>query len=400
VAQGDVSISGDAKLDGFFTAVGSIQNATAAIQGDFEANVLALAAVYKVDASAGFSANLVDQVLAAVRADVTANVQGGLTVTYKPPQCSADLNVSVQAQAQCEAKAGCDAQVKPGSVSVTCKGQCSGGCKGTCSGSASCVVKAPTLNCEGTCEGTCEMSAAGACDGTCHGDCSAGCSATDANGKCQGTCTGQCTGSCELKAAAKCTGTCHGSCTVDSGSTQCAAGAECHGSCDGECSGGCEGTAEPPSASVNCDASADCKAQASAQANASFECSPPSLALTYGFKAGVAANAQAEFVARIGQFKAHGAAIVQGAARLSALVDGKIDGKVVIDPSPLAALKASVQGFASADAIGSFNIPPGRLPCVIPAFTDAVSGLGKVATTVAGTVSAQAKFVALVTTGA
>jgi len=121
------------------------------------------------------------------------------------------------------------------------------------------------------------------------------------------------------------------------------------------------------------------------------------LDLSYGFKAGVTANAQASFVARLGEFKARGAAIVQGAARLTALVDGKIDGKVVINPSPLAQIKGSLEGFASADAIGSFNIPPGRLPCVVPAFTAAVSGLGTVATGVAGTISAQAKFVGYIT---
>jgi modification target Cys-rich repeat protein len=400
VASGDFSISGDAQLDGFFSAVGSLQNATASIQGDFEANILALAAVYNVNASAGFSAALVDQVIAAVKADIAANVQGSLTVNYKPPQCSADVNVSVQAQAQCEVKGGCDAQVTPGSVSVKCEGTCSGKCSGGCTGSASCVVKAPTVNCEGTCEGTCEMSAAATCSGTCHGTCSAGCSATDANGDCQGTCTGTCTGSCELKAAAKCTGTCHGSCVVEQGSAQCSAEAECRGSCDADCSGGCQGSVTPPNASASCDASAKCNAQASAQGSASLKCSPPSLDLSYGFQAGVTASGQANFVARLGEFKARGAAIVQGAARLTALVDGKIDGKVVINPSPLAQLKTSLEGFASAEAIGSFNIPPGRLPCVVPAFTKAVEGLGKVTTGVAGTISAQAKVVTLVTTGA
>jgi hypothetical protein len=401
VATGDFSISGDAKLDGFFAAVGSLQNATASIQGDFEANILALAAVYNVNASAGFSAALVDQVIAAVKADITANVQGSLTVNYKPPQCSADVNVSGQAQAQCEAKGGCDAQVTPGSVSVKCEGTCSGKCSGECTGSASCVVKAPTVNCEGTCEGTCELSAAATCEGTCHGTCNGTCSATDANGQCQGSCTGgTCAGSCELKAAAKCTGTCHGSCVVEQGSAQCTAEAECKGSCSADCSGGCTGKVTPPSASASCDASAKCNAQASAQGNASLKCSPPSLDLSYGFKAGVNAAAQASFVARLGEFKARGTAIVQGAARLTALVDGKIDGKVVINPSPLAELKASVQGFASLDAIGSFDIPPGRLDCVVPAFAKAVTGLGEVATGVAGTISAQAKVVTLVTTGA
>lgn len=398
VAQGDVSISGDAQLDGFFAAVGSLQNATASVQGDFQANILALASVYGLDVTGGFKASMVDDLITAIKADISANVQGGLSVNYKPPQCSANVDVSVQAQAQCEAKAGCMGMVNPGSVSVQCSGTCSGGCSGKCTGSASCVITAPQVNCNGSCSGTCEMSAAANCDGTCHGTCNGTCSLKDANGQCQGTCTGgTCQGSCELKAAAKCTGTCHGKCTVEQTDPQCTGKVECNGSCDAQCSGGCQGSVTPPSASGSCDASAKCNAQASAQANASLQCSPPSLDLSYSFKAGVAADAQATFLARLGELKTRGVAIVQGAARLSALVNGKVDGKVVFQTPPLEQLKTSLQGFASADAIANFKIPPGRLPCVVPAFTAAVTGLGDVATGVAGTLSAQAKFVAYIT---
>lgn len=398
IAKGDVSISGDAQLDGFFTAVGSLQGATATINGDFQANILALASVYGLDVSGGFTAKMVDDLIAAIKADVTANASGGISVNYKPPECSANVNVAVQAQAQCEAKADCKVEANPGSVSVKCEGSCSGGCSGTCSGSASCVVKAPTVNCSGSCEGTCEMSAAAACDGTCHGTCNGTCSLKDASGQCQGTCTGgTCQGSCELKGQAKCTGTCHGKCFVDQGAVECKGDVECNGSCDAQCSGGCQGNATPPSASASCDASAKCNAQASAQANASLQCSPPSLDLAYSFKAGVTADAQATFLARIGELKARGAAIVQGAARLSALVDGKINGKVVFPKPPLVALTDSIKGFASADAIASFNIPVGRLPCVVPAFVAAGKALADVTTSVGGTVSAQAKFVGYIT---
>jgi hypothetical protein len=72
IAKGDISISGDAKLDGFFTAVGSLQNATASINGDFQANIMALASVYGVTATT-FSASVVDDVITAIKADITAN---------------------------------------------------------------------------------------------------------------------------------------------------------------------------------------------------------------------------------------------------------------------------------------------------------------------------------------
>src|SRR5690349_19949904 len=113
IASGDFSVSGDAQLDGFFQAVGNLQNATASIQGDFQANILALANLYGVDASAGFSASLVDSVIAKIKADVSANLDGGLKVVYKAPACQADVDVSVQAQAKCEAKADCKAMVNP-----------------------------------------------------------------------------------------------------------------------------------------------------------------------------------------------------------------------------------------------------------------------------------------------
>jgi hypothetical protein len=399
IANGDFSVSGDAQLDGFFQAVGSLQNATASVQGDFEANILALATVYAVDASAGFDASLVDKVIAAIKLDVSTNLQGGLSVAYKPPACQASVDVSVQAQAKCEVKGGCDVKVDPGHASVKCEGTCSGGCSGGCTGEASCTVTAPTVNCEGTCEGSCELSAAAACDGTCHGKCSAGCSATDANGDCQGTCTGMCSGSCELKAAAKCTGTCHGSCHVEQGSAQCKGSVQCNGKCDAECSGGCQGSFEPPSASAKCDASAKCQAQAKAQAKASLECQPPRLDINYGFKAGVNASAQAEFTARLGQLKVRAGAIVQGAGKMTALITGKVDGKVVFDPSPVAELTDSLKGFADAKAIADFDIPAGRLLCVVPAFVEAGTALADVASSTGATISAQAKFVSYITTG-
>src|SRR5262245_57102034 len=128
IATGDFSVSGDARLDGFFQAVGTLSNATATIKADFDSNIAALAGLYNIDVSAGVDAAAVDKVIAAIKGEVTANVTGGLSVQYKPPECKASISVAVQAEAQCEAKAGCDVQVQPGEVSVKCEGQCSGSC--------------------------------------------------------------------------------------------------------------------------------------------------------------------------------------------------------------------------------------------------------------------------------
>jgi hypothetical protein len=344
---------------------------------------------------------MVDDVIAAAKAEISTNLQGGLKVNYKPAACQASVDVAVQAQAKCEAKADCDVKVNPGQASVKCEGTCSGSCSGKCSGEASCVVTAPTVDCSGTCEGTCELKAGATakCDGTCHGTCNGTCSSKDANNQCQGTCDGDCSGSCEFKAgaSAKCAGTCHGKCTVNQGDAQCKGDVQCSGSCDAECSGGCEGKFEPPSASADCKASADCQAQASAQAKASLECTPPSFNVDYNFKAGVKADAQATFAAHLVELKARGAAIVQGSAKLTALIDGKVNGKAVFTPSPLEELKGSISGLVKADFSA---IPKGRLVCVVPAFQEAGKALASAGSELAATATAQGKFVAFITTGA
>jgi modification target Cys-rich repeat protein len=329
-------------------------------------------------------AAFVDTLIATIKADLTANLDGGIKVVYKAPECAVDVNVAVKAQAD-RARSVPTATVTadPGKVEVECKGGCSGGCSGSCSGELSCAVKAPSIQCEGSCEGSCTVEAGAQCSGTCNGGCDGECSARNEMGECHGECKGMCTGACELTAAAKCDGTCSGTCLVDQGSASCSAEAECRGSCDAKCEGSCKGEATPPSASADCDASADCQASASAQASAKIECTPPSLDLEFAFKAGLDANAQGAFVARIGELKVRGAAILQGAAKLTALIDGKIDGEVVFDPvSPIKQLTASIGGIISGGLSGKLfaNLPKGRIPCVIPALKEAVSALGKAGT--------------------
>src|SRR5689334_15675101 len=77
ITKGDVGISGDARLDGFFNALGTLNASTTAIKADFDANVSALASIYGVDASGGVTAAIVDQVIGKIKADVSANASGG-----------------------------------------------------------------------------------------------------------------------------------------------------------------------------------------------------------------------------------------------------------------------------------------------------------------------------------
>jgi hypothetical protein len=401
IENGDVGISGDARLDGFFKALGNMRNRTVAIQADFDANIRALAATYDVNITGEVNAAVVTQLTTKIKADITANVQGGLNVDYQPPRCQANVNVAVDAQAKCEVKAGCEGEVNPGKLSVSCEGTCSGGCDAECTGEFSCEVEAPSVRCEGQCEGACSLEAAGACNGTCRGDCSGTCSVQNADGSCAGQCDGECQGSCELSVAAECSGTCKGKCLVNQGSAQCTGEASCHGECSGKCTGGCEGNFEPPSAHVDCDASADCQASARAEANASLDCTPPQLKIDYRFAAGIESDiaAQAEFSARLTELRTRGIAIVQGAAQYEALLTGKVEGRTVFATSPLKDLTTSVQGLASANAIARFDIPTGKLACVVPAFSTAGSMLGGMASGMTATIQAQAQFVGAFTSG-
>jgi hypothetical protein len=404
IANGAVGISGDVRLDGFFKALGTINTATVGIKADFDANIRALAALYpEVDLGANINAAAVGQLTDAIEADISANVQGGLQVVYQPPRCEANVNVALEAQASCEAQAQCDVQVDPGEVSVRCEGSCRGSCEGSCDGTVQCRVEAPSVRCEGTCEGSCTFDAAAACNGTCRGDCSGNCSVRDGNGDCAGACDGECTGTCELAVAAECTGTCSGKCTATQGSAECEGEVTCQGTCEGECSGGCEGNFEPPSASANCSATAECQASAKAEANASLDCTPPQLSLEYTFLGSADANARAQFSARLNEVKLRGAAIVQGFTKYQALITGKVsaevDAPVVFDPPPFVALRASLTGLADANVIANFDIPAGKLFCVVPAFEEAGRIAASLATETTGALQAQGAFVTAFTGG-
>ncbi|HTQ06872.1 MAG TPA: hypothetical protein VMI54_23605 [Polyangiaceae bacterium] len=397
---GDVGISGNAKLDGFFQAVSTLNSSVGQINADFETNIDSLIDTFgvQVDANATIDAK-VTALDAQIKADIAANVSGGLTVDYQPPECHADVNVAVTAEANCEAKANCNVMATPGQVSVQCQGTCEGSCDAQCSGDLKCDLSAGGT-CTGSCEGTCELDAKAQCTGTCHGTCDGTCSAQDAMGNCNGSCSGNCQGSCEVSAGATCSGKCTGSCVVKA-QADCMGSVTCSGQCSGNCSGSCTGTATPPAASANCDATADCQAQASAQASANFSCSPPSLKVDFTLNASADADAQAAFVAHMTELKARGAAMVQGFAKYTALFDGKVNGKVVINPSPVAQLETSINGFVniSADADILKDIPPGRIGCVAPAFTEAAGDISDMITSASANISAQGKFATAITSG-
>ncbi|MDJ0764599.1 MAG: hypothetical protein QNJ97_16595 [Myxococcota bacterium] len=433
LANGATTISGDARIDGLLKAVGTLGVRTGSIKANFDADVKELAAVFMTQAEIDASTNLVAELKAKIQAEITANVEGGLSVQYQPPKCSADISVAVEAQAQCEAQAGCTGECDPGSVSVQCEGSCEGSCEGTCEGGSlscsaeltvegqcsgtcegSCELTGPAVACEGTCTGGCSVEAAGTCEGTCTGTCDGTCDFQNAEGQCKGNCDGTCTGKCEVQIEGSCSGECNGSCEFTPPSGQCQgtcqgecrvaveAGAscegeppKCEGKCTGSCSAGCEGEITPPSCSVDCEASANCQAQASAQASASLECTPPSLEVAFNLKADLNAQAQAEFKAKMQEFKVKMIAILQGFAELKGLVQG--DAELGVE-SPLAIITGEVDAIISGgvDGLGNFDIAIGLLPCVFPAIQEAGSILASAVGDFTATISAQAELAALV----
>jgi modification target Cys-rich repeat protein len=413
VATGDVGISGNAKVDGFFSAVASLNSAFVSINGNFEAQINDLMGTFCTTAMDGtvtcgsveVAANAtletkIEALKGEIDAQITANVQGGLTVNYVPPRCEANVSLSVEAQAQCEAKAGCEAEVTPGEVAVSCEGTCEGSCSAGCSGGFECDLSAGGT-CDGECSGSCEMTVAAECNGTCRGTCNGTCAAQNAMGECQGKCEGTCEGTCELAASATCEGSCTGSCKVMAEAMCTGEAPKCSGSCMGECTGSCKGKATPPEVAVDCEASAECKGQASAQASANLTCTPPSLDIGFNFAANVDAQAQASFSAKMAALKVSGVAIVQGFGRLTALIDGEIDGEVVIAPPPLVQVEVALEDLIQAGAEGEIfaDIPVGRVNCAIGAFADAGGMLASIGTKASVSIAAQASFVGSLTTG-
>lgn len=402
VVQGDVGISGNAKVDGFFSAVSTLNTAVLTASADFELGLKNLEAAFGLKAEGSLDAR-VDALIAEIKAELNANASGGLAVNIAPAKCQANVSIAVEAQAKCEAKADCKVDVDPGSVSVKCEGSCTGSCEGSCEGEVQCSASAGGIECEGTCEGTCEvqLEAGASCEGTCRGECDAECSAYDGEGKCAGSCSGKCEGSCEatVKADGKCEGKCTGSCAVTAPSAGCEGEVKCQGECKGECSGGCEGEATPPSASASCEASADCQAQAKAQGSASLECTPPSIEIAFNFTGN--ASAEGEFKAKIGALKANAGVMVQAFTKYQALIDGKVDGEVKFKPAPIAAVTAGLQGVVEAGLEGDLlvDIPAGRIACVIPALEESVKLLGKIGGEAKANIEAQASFVGALSTG-
>jgi hypothetical protein len=386
--EGDVSPSGDARLDGVIVAVDQLRSAVLDVQGDFAADMRALANIYGLPEGEP-TPQSVAQLTTAIQADIAAHTQS-FRVLREPAACYSNIEVAARPLAQCEVNGGCDVPPAAGRPAVQCQGTCLGSCAGTCSGSLSCAVTVASGSCDGVCDGTCASDFGLNCDGVCRGECSGACTMFDGNGRCIGTCDGECLGSCDGAAPAACPGSCSGRCLVEQGSVQCSAKAECGGQCSSLCEGECVGRATPRSSAPSCAATQGCEPQAAAQGSASAWCTPPVLDMQFVMIDVLPPEVQGAFFARTAVLERRATAILQGAAKLGVLITGSSEGVVLFDPAPIATVTTAIQQVQG--LVEGLGIPAGRLPCVAPALQAAVSALVDTGLSAQATLEAQTLF--------
>ncbi len=393
---GQYTISHDVRLDGFFRAVTTFSTSLHTVTATLDREVLALAEVFghNID-GAVVDAEYVRVLLTSIKGSLSSFVDGEITISYIPPVCSASLAVAADALAACEVSAACDVDGSH-DAELDCAGRCLGSCSGTCSGEFACAVKGSAIACGGLCEGSCVSASPAPCAGTCQGTCIGKCSLFDSDGNCVGSCDGLCDGLCELPTAASCGGNCTGTCLVDPTSPACAGEVSCRGTCDGGCFGTCQGSFQTV-ASADCQASEDCRAQATAQAQANLECSAPVIEFVYALRPGLTVDQQIEFVYKLEQLKRHATAALQAGARVQAMLTGEVDGVVVFAPPPFEDLQQQLNFVLQTGIEGDYDIPAGRLPCVIPAFEDAIAKLTEAGSGLGRSVAAYAEFSQLFT---
>jgi hypothetical protein len=179
-----------------------------------------------------------------IKTRVTARIQ--VDIAFQPPVCQVSVQAQARCEAQCSASGECDMKVNPpicrgGKLEIVCKGECTakGGaslyCEGNCTGNCegACVAQGG-VRCNGRCDGTCtaEGSTTGQAfdaQGNCIGTCQGSCSATAPGVRCQGSCKGQCDAACRAEANA--TVTCDGNCSGDYEPLRCEGGT-LEGGCD------------------------------------------------------------------------------------------------------------------------------------------------------------------------
>jgi hypothetical protein len=392
LVEGDVSVSGDLRVDGHLVAAHAVETGTSRRSAAFGAAVVRLAAAHGLPVG-DVTTQYVEDLLRVVAADVALHLDGPLRAVVRGSICAASSAVAADAQVRCERAAGCEPQSADATLAFACDGRCLGMCDGECSGPLACGLTAPPGPCDGTCDGSCALAPPGPCAGRCLGACGSDCSLLDPTGACMGRCDGDCDGACVLDLPGPCAGTCHGTCWVEPQSEACTGASECRGQCDGQCSGRCQGTLTPSANASDCEATAACQAQAAAQSLAALDCSPAAVHLDLDLDPGLDADARAAFVERLGLLEATGEAALETAAFFELLVAGRADGVEVVMPVPIERIATGVAEALPRARDGGLVPPPGRDACIEPALTKGAERLVRLADTVASTRQAQRAFV-------
>lgn len=402
VVEASGSVSGIAEIDAFFESALKFKGQANVLEGEVRAVLREMAVALQLDVDAGASAA---ELAAAIEGHIKAGFGGkidadaGLSIKFTPPRCE------VSAQATLQAKAKCEADVKPGKASVECKGGCviDAKAKADCSGKVQCSGKAPSFKCEGTCEGSCKLEAAAECSGTCTGTCNldvAGtcdgeCLGTQEGGLCKGECKlaggakceGKCEGSCEVQGGAECKGECTGTCKYDPGEASCEGELTCEAEASAmvECEGECKGEIEPP------EVKAECEASVKAEANFSAECQPPALDVDYrlsaSFQAQVDGDAdlKAEFEAQLAGFVKAFGKLQAKAAKLDLVAKAGADLVGAASGAVKSGINSAVNGK------GSIQVKIGAA-CALDALPEAAKMVGDASSSVSASLSAVGKI--------
>lgn len=386
IVDGNASISGYAGIDNFFGSVVKFQTVSATVASSIEADIKDIQAGFRVT-PAELAAAGNGGINAAIKAKITAAVDGAITVRAEPARCEVDAKASFEAKARCEASANCQVMATPPTVNVECSGSCEAEASvmASCTGGAqiSCTVRDPSFMCTGQCSGECTVSgqAAASCSGTCNGMCQGTCSTGDAN-NCAGTCNGTCMGSCTLNAnvTAMCNGSCSGECTYTPPSAKCEANAtvRCTAQANASvmCQGRCDGEVTPPMVNADCKAEASCEASAKADASLSVQCTPPSVDVDFKLKAGASATVVADVRAGLNTLRAKLPSLLTSLKKSELVV--KAGASLTADAEDAVMATVSALGNADLDFVAKTRVAvcvPREVPRVGEVITKASANL-------------------------
>jgi len=389
LAEGDSDISGHPVLDGAFGALLAMKAHADAIGTELDESLDAIGAAWGVEGLGEMALeDKVDEVKAAIQAEVDATVSGGIMVRYLPPECSSSIAAAQAAMLACEQGSGCAADDSClENTAVQCQGQCQGGCTGSCAGT--CEVPVTAEACTGVCTGTCETVDAGDCMGICDGVCAGTCCGTWSGDTCDGWCDGTCTGVCEQVVGGSCSGECTGTCAVEA-EAECSG--ECHGLCEAECSDACLGNVTPPSCSAygECEAAADCSIQSNLWARAEVACAGAVVDVCYDFSAAVDPGAKAEFDAKMDAFTSAMIPVVNRTGENRDLFDSDACAEVGIEPG-VVVMAAVFDALSSLFEGGELDdgIAADKQTCVAPALEEASAMMVEMVTDQAEVIEAE-----------